>query len=442
MRLDVWLDGVGYPAGTLEAFDNGAIGFRYTEDYLRHGAFPLSQSLALRPDRFDDVVTRAFFDNLLPENDQIRRLIEREGISLDDIVGILYHLGADCSGAISCLPEGAPPVKMPGDIAADYEPLSEEGAAAIMNSLAEYQRLPDETQDPSPLAGVQGKMALTVLPDGRWALPKADRKVPSTHILKVPARGDQTDVKHEWAACAFMTGLDLPTSLPRHVEKGGVQGLLITRFDRVVSGNKVSRVHQEDFAQALGLPRGLKYERQGRDGRAFNAQAVNGLLNKVKMPAKDKRLFILATLLNLALGNNDNHAKNHALLYVNGPVPILAPFYDILPVRLNDRYTDRLSFDIGAARRLEDVTGADVESFLRTFGIEGARYRRFIETEVAPLFHRLDSLSEGLIEENMKGFDDLIGGNLRSLKRVMELHLAIRERDLFVARGGGWLSGS
>ncbi|MBW8881095.1 MAG: HipA domain-containing protein [Asticcacaulis sp.] len=442
MKLDVWLDGADRPAGILESFDNGAVDFCYDPAYLPTAATPLSQSLPLQEGAFGDVLTRAFFDNLLPENDQTRQLIEREGIGRDDIVGILHHLGADCSGAVSCLPEGAPPAKIPGDLTADYEPLSNNAVAAIMTSLADHQRLPDDTDDPSPLAGVQGKIALTVLPDGRWALPKPGRKVPSTHILKVPFRADQGDVNHEWAATRLVFGLRLPVTFSERVYHAGVHGLLISRFDRRVFENKVTRLHQEDFAQALGLPRGLKYERNGKDGRSFSTAAVAGLTDRVKIPAQDKARFLLATMVNLALGNNDNHAKNHALLYVDGPVPVFAPLYDILPVRINDRYTDRLSFDIGNAKCFEDLTTNDIEAFFATFGLEGTRYKRFLETQIKPLFQDLDTLSASLLEENMKGFDDLIGNNLRHLNDILRLGLQIRERDLFVARGGGWLAGS
>lgn len=442
MRLDVWLDGIDRPAGTLDSLNSGAVTFRYSETYLAATGIPLSQSLPLQHEAFGDVLTRAFFDNLLPENDQTRQLIEREGISRDDIVGILFYLGADCSGAVSCLPEGAPPVKVPGDIEADYEALSDNAIAAIMNSLADRQRLPDETDDPSPLAGVQGKIALTLLPDGRWALPKGDRKVPSTHILKVPSRSDQRDVNHEWAACVLMAGMGLPTAIPRRINIAGVQGLLSERFDRKVINGQVTRLHQEDLAQALGLPRGLKYERHGREGRSFNSTEINHLINKLKVPVEAKTVFLLATLVNLALGNNDNHAKNHALLYFNGPTPLLAPLYDILPVRLNDRYTELLSFRIGRGDRFEDLTSDDFKSFFSVFDLEGSRYRRFLDREVKPRFQTLDALAESLQGENMKAFDDLIGNNLMRLNDILGLGLRLRERDLYIPRGGGWLAGS
>lgn len=442
MRLDVWLDPVPYPVGQLQSFDNGAVSFQYAEAYLHRAAMPISLSMPLQAEAFGDVITRAFFDNLLPENDQVRRLIEREGISRDDVVGILFHLGADCSGAISCLPEGSEPVKVPGDLSTDYEPLSEEAKDAIMTSLVNHQRLPDDTRDPSPLAGMQGKMALTVLPDGRWALPRPGRKVPSTHILKVPAREDQSDVKHEWAASGFTWGLGLPLIVPQRVFVGQTEGLLIPRFDRLVAENSVRRLHQEDFAQALGLPRGLKYERNGREGREFNAEAIAGLCDRLDNPADARIKVLKATVLNMALGNTDNHAKNHAVLYIGRGAPALAPFYDILPIRLNERFTREFAYHIGNASTFEDLTAEDFQAFFANFGLVGARYRRFIDSEIGPMLQALERLSDDLLAEGMKGFDDLIGDNLKHLNEILNLDLDLRERDLYVASGGRWLAGS
>jgi hypothetical protein len=42
---------------------------------------------------------------------------------------------------------------------------------------------------------------------------------------------------------------------------GGIRVLLVARYDRVIGPDRlVSRRHQEDAAQVLGLPRELKYE--------------------------------------------------------------------------------------------------------------------------------------------------------------------------------------
>ncbi|TIL55465.1 MAG: type II toxin-antitoxin system HipA family toxin, partial [Mesorhizobium sp.] len=131
----------------------------------RSDATALSLSLPLAEEPYNDVITRAFFDNLLQERDGVLTdVMAREGIARDDIAGLLYHLGKDCAGALSVLPSGSPPTKVPGNYERDYLPIPPDRMIAIVKALNERKRLPDGTEDPSPLAGVQSKIALTVLP--------------------------------------------------------------------------------------------------------------------------------------------------------------------------------------------------------------------------------------------------------------------------------------
>ena len=189
--LAVWMDGFSSPAGSLSRSDDGNTSFVYEEGYIAAGGLPLSLSLPFSDGEYDDVLTRAFFANLLPENTQLQRILDREGLERNDVVGLLRHLGADCAGAVSGLPVGDPPVVAPGQLATDYAPLDDRAVIKIVRSLAELRRLPADVDDPSPVAGVQSKIALTVMPDGRFALPKTGLRVPTTHILKV--RSGATD---------------------------------------------------------------------------------------------------------------------------------------------------------------------------------------------------------------------------------------------------------
>jgi serine/threonine-protein kinase HipA len=106
--LAVWMDGYRVPAGRLTRSQDGNTSFRYADDYILAGGLPLSLSLPLSDAPFDDVQTRAFFANLLPENAQLQRILDREGLERGDVVGLLHHLGADCAGSVSCLPVGDP----------------------------------------------------------------------------------------------------------------------------------------------------------------------------------------------------------------------------------------------------------------------------------------------------------------------------------------------
>ncbi|NRC56231.1 HipA N-terminal domain-containing protein [Neoaquamicrobium sediminum] len=110
LALDVRLDGYNDPVGVLVRDDRGAVAFAYMEDYVSNSdATPLSLSLPLSPEPYEDVIARPFFDNLLQERDSaLTDIMAREGLSRDDVAGLLFHIGKDCAGALSVLPMGAP----------------------------------------------------------------------------------------------------------------------------------------------------------------------------------------------------------------------------------------------------------------------------------------------------------------------------------------------
>ncbi|MCW8843230.1 MAG: HipA domain-containing protein, partial [Rhodobacteraceae bacterium] len=355
--LDIYLEAVRDPVGKLTSAPDGNISFQYTVKALPH---PISVSLPLQEQPYGDVESRGYFSNLLFENEMRDQVMQRYKIEERDIVGLLYHLGTDCPGAISCVPEGAAPGKRPGDLTADYDaiggsPIVPEGLVEdrlsldalpvsadsdlghIMQSLRDRRKLPEgNLKDPSPLAGVQGKIALTRLADGRLALPRNDSGAPTTHILKVPREAAMSAVSREHLAMGLMARVQgYPVARSRILGEGSLRGLLIERFDRTIEGTHVHRIHQEDFCQALGLGHHLKYERNGVAGHRFDAATVGRLLQVTQKPGAARQAFFEITLVNMVLGNSDNHAKNHALLY-RQEKPDLAPAYDIDPVLLED----------------------------------------------------------------------------------------------------------
>ncbi len=436
--LNVWLDGYGAPVGQLDSLEDGGVRFCYAGAFLADAPRPISLSLPLGAEPIADTRARAFFDNLLPENADVQRVIDREGLDRSDVVGILAHVGADCAGALSCLPQGAPPVKVPGVLASDYRALGDAELALIAGRLADRQPLPDGIIDPSPVAGVQRKIGLTLLPDGSLGLPVGDLKVPTTHILKVPRRAEAAEARQEDAACTLAGGCGFPVSRSDQVVFGEIEALLIERFDRVVVDGTVYRLHQEDFAQALGLPATLKYQRGGREGRRFDTAAIRSVLSCLANPALATETFLLATIFNLAIGNTDNHAKNHAILYGVDGTAHLAPLYDLLPIRLHNRYTHQLAFDIGGKTHFDAMTLEDLLAFLAEFGLEGARAERFLHGQVRALLETIEERSPILRTIGLRFFDDLIGRELSHLDEMLGLNLTLRERDYFGPGGAGW----
>lgn len=445
--LDVRLEGFPEPIGSLVRRDRGDMAFAYSDAHLVDPrACTLSLSLPLRDEPFGDVETRAFFSNLLQERDgALAAIMAREGLARDDVCGLLFHLGKDCAGAVSVLPAGASPAKSPGRIPEDYRALSEAELSALVAALADRAPLPADRADPSPLAGVQSKVALTLLPDGRFAEPLSGSGAPTTHILKVPARRARREAGLEEMCLGLGHAIGARIAVAKSETIGGIPVLIVERFDRTVDEHgRITRLHQEDFAQALGLPPDLKYERRGRPGRRFDVEAIRRVLDATADPQESRRAFMIATLFDLLVGNVDGHAKNHALLHRPGRAPVLAPRYDLLPTRLDPTLTEDFAFRIGAAERLSDLTRADVESFLAAMGLARPPARaRFVRSEVAALGEALSASLPLLTRHGMKDFGDLIAANVRAVFALLDLpvprHAA--ESDLSLSRGGGW-SGS
>jgi serine/threonine-protein kinase HipA len=188
----------------------------------------------------------------------------------------------------------------------------------------------------------------------------------------------------------------------------------------------------------LGLPASLKYQRYGKPGRRFDAGAIVRVLDCTTIPATSKRQFLAATFFNMMVGNSDNHAKNHALLYDQGPVPRLAPLYDMLPVRLDASVSHQLSFNVGNAEYFDALTRADVDAFLTTFGITKTAAARFLSETIPPMAGGLDVAAADLTESGLKDFDDLIGREIGKLVDILGVKVSVRNRDFFTPRAGGW----
>lgn len=437
--LNVWLEVSAEPIGHLLRGDDGELAFIYAAQWLADPqAHPLSVSMPLREQPYGDALVRAWFGNLLQENDQLDATMARHGIARNDVAGLLAHLGADCAGAVSVLAEGQPPVKRPGMLAGDYEPLDEASLDAIVDRLASGRQLPDAVIDPSPVAGVRRKIALAALPDGRFALPKPGSGVPTTHILKLPDRRHPGEARDE----AFVTRLAARCGLPVGNcvadQIAGHDVLLIERFDRAVAEGMVYRGHVEDFAQACGLPAELKYQRRGSPERRFDAAAIGTILAATDQPALSRALFLKMTLFNLLIGNNDNHAKNNGLVLRAGGSVQLSPFYDLTPVLTVPGYIEELAFNIGAATRCEEIGLDDLVRFCRDIGIPARSAPALVRAATADLIDQIEHLSAEF-PRPMAALDRLFGGTASHLNELLQLGRSLRERDAHVTRGGGWL---
>jgi len=88
--------------GVLTRKSSRDLEFQYHFSWLEHeSSRPISLSMPLREKSYNGDVVNYFFDNLLPDNDKILDRIQRE-FSADSkkSFDLLYHIGADCVGAL------------------------------------------------------------------------------------------------------------------------------------------------------------------------------------------------------------------------------------------------------------------------------------------------------------------------------------------------------
>ena len=88
----------GRRVGVLERAPNGAVSFAYDETWLgdTRRAMPVSLSLPLREERYAGAEVSNFFDNLLPDNLDIRKKIAaKTGAEGTDAFNLLNRIGRE-----------------------------------------------------------------------------------------------------------------------------------------------------------------------------------------------------------------------------------------------------------------------------------------------------------------------------------------------------------
>ena len=338
--------------------------------------------------------TESFFGALLPEGRHIERLAANAQTTSNDLLGLLRYVGSDLAGALRV-----------GDPRNPTEPetLSPDGVAQLLASASGFL----VGGGGSALPGFQRKLTLT-LEAGRWV--RGNGTLPSTHILKPVETEFRASVESEHYVLRIAQELQLANFESWVEQIGTLEVLVIERYDRhrTASGT-IERLHQEDSGQALGLPWGGndKFERQNP---ASSLKAVAGLLDagrSVIDPARfDDRVQLLRyTVLNVAAGNTDAHAKNFSLLHDDRGGTRLAPFYDAAPLALDYSLGSALAMNINGISQLPDVTVDDLTTEAESWGVPAARASEVIARTLDEIIEATRSIpSHPSIEKHVPGY--------------------------------------
>ena len=308
----------------------GTVAFGYDESWLaRDNAIPVSLSLPLREDSFKGPVVAAFFENLLPDSESLRRRVsEKVGAEGMDAYSLLSRIGRDCVGALQFLPEDEElqaSTEIQGRVASDSEI---EGM--LLNLAQAPLGLEPERDFRISIAGAQEKTALLRYKDQWW---KPSGATPTTHILKkqmgtLPNGLDLSNsIENEFYCLRLLAAFGLPVNHAEISTFGKTKALVIERFDRRwTRDGRLLRLPQEDCCQALSVPPSRKYQNDGGPG----ISDILRLLKASDTPAEDQKRFLKAQVVFFLIGATDGHAKNFSIFL--GPLGRfrLTPLYDIL----------------------------------------------------------------------------------------------------------------
>lgn len=327
-QLDVYFNGL--LVGKLNKQPSGLNTFQYDSSWLDDG-IAISNSLPLQEDEYKGEIVARYFDNLLPDNDEIKKIVATKfGAESTRSFDMLYAVGKDCVGGLSFLPEG----EQPGDITKmEYSKVSEAQIAQKLRGLGSTSPLgmSKDADFRISIAGAQEKTAFLKL-KGKWHEPHG--LTPTTHIFKtsIGALGDNVSfddsIDNEWACLKILEKFNLPVCEAVVESFEDQRALVVTRFDRrmekINGSDFLFRVPQEDMCQAMGISPYQKYQSDGGVG----VKEISELLRS-SISEYDQKNFFKAIMLFDLLFATDGHAKNFSIFLKREGIK-LTPFYDVM----------------------------------------------------------------------------------------------------------------
>ena len=344
-------------AGRLERLPQARLRFTYEPSWVDADGAPLSLGLPLQKESFEDEACRPFFSGLLPEGEFLKAIARAFQLSAGNAFSVLAEIGGECAGAISLTSPGVTP-----PFASTVSP-SWLDESKLGDLIAELPGRPlligldDEDEGVRlSLAGARDKLPVLAR-DSELGITRGHP--PSTHIIKIPIADVDGMVANEAFCMALAAEIGLATAQAVPIRVAEHEALLVTRYDRVSSGDDVRRIHQEDLCQALSCMPEHKYEAEGGPG-AKECAAL--LRSRSFAPAVDLLAFLDALLFNLLIGNADAHSKNYSLLLEGEGSPRLAPLYDLLSTRVyGHRFGRKMAMKYGGEYRFDRIRGRHLD---------------------------------------------------------------------------------
>lgn len=350
--IQIHLRGQWHAAATIRALGSDRCRVEYLPEYVFGVGDPLPIAsglpLGLEPDRFVDGPTGleldrqacAFLYDLVPQSEGRKHLLQR--LRLQDAENLVLPLTmAGAFNPIGCLRFDSALQFFDEEARHDHGTAAVAGFSAkeVLGRTEEFlSHLSEHAMLASGTTGVQGvspKYLLNTDEEGRWfpdmALP--DDRARAHWLLKLPrgkSKADRTVLRNEAAYLRLAAACGLRTTSAPQLH-GDV--LFVRRFDRRLVEGRLHRLHQESLAsvcdqRGFGLPKSQQ-------------RLLRGLRAVVADPLGETIEFMLRDVLNLAMRNTDNHARNTAVQRLPEGVVQLTPIFDFAPMFLDPEIIPR-----------------------------------------------------------------------------------------------------
>ncbi len=262
----------------------------------------------------------------------------------------------------------------------------------------------------SDVQGVAPKLLLAQDHDGAWHAEGrlADEDVASHWLVKRP-RGDRADdrqvLRNEAAYMRVADQLGLRTYAELEWD---ADNLFVPRFDREVRDGEVLRYGMESLYSAAGV---TEY-----GARVPHEVLCDTLLEYCTDPDEDLVEYIKRDVVNVVMGNKDNHGRNTALFRFDDGRIALAPVFDFAPMYLDPEGIARVC---RWSDNIEQAGDPDWAGVVALFPDCEERLR----TELSVLGQRLEQLPETMRDCGVD--DDIIERcgpyAARHAKRLLDL---------------------
>lgn len=340
--IEIYVDGIWHEAALLESGGRDRCTFEYLPEYVFGDICqPVSLTLPVSLETRQPMgKCPPFLLDMVPQGNGRRYLIQQLGLTdSDDLVMPLIQHGAF-----------NPVGRLRLDSAVAYANSVREDDVSLqrgftldeivgrkddfIESLSRHGMLGAGT---TGLQGASAKFMLVKNHEDLWFIDSfaQESDIASHWLLKLPRGKHETDQAILKNEAAYMK-VARACGLRSHGETFHKDGMLfVPRFDRTIESGMVMRLHQESLASLAG--------HRSFGIRPNHYDLVNAFLPFVSDPVTEVIEYIKRDLLNLAMRNTDNHARNTAIQQLANGTVQLTPVFDIAPMFMDRDMISRAS---------------------------------------------------------------------------------------------------